>query len=144
MTERMSTAAETAYRPPYPRVSAADLTGRDGWPYHADEELIAAANAAFELGRPLLLTGEAGTGKTDFAFALARQISDAPLEQNYVRSDSLARDLLYRYDSVRRFGDAQTGNESAKAAARDPRHYVELEGLGRALVAGPTERRADR
>ncbi|MEZ4464387.1 MAG: AAA family ATPase [bacterium] len=110
--------------------------------YLPDEALIAATNVAIALGLPLLLTGEAGCGKTDFAFAIARFQSgkgrawdpddaDDGLLDCYVRSDSRARDLLYHYDAVRRFGDAHHGQQ---VRAADPRYYIELRNLGRALA----------
>jgi len=102
--------------------------GRDGNRYFADDGLIAAANAALALGRPLLLTGEPGCGKTDFAFAAASGLCADPRDpaykplQFYVRSDTTARDLLYRYDTVRRFADAQTGDPLIRKRARLPQN----------------------
>jgi len=126
----------TAYRDPYPRITAERLLGRDGNPYLADDDLLAAANAALALGMPLLLTGEAGCGKTDFAFALAHAVCNGAIRDTYVRSDTTARDLLYEYDAIARFGDAQHGGDEGAARARDPRHYIRLNGLGHALVGG--------
>jgi MoxR-like ATPase len=128
------------YKEPFSQFRA-PMVGRDGNPYFADPGLIAAANAALALGRPLLLTGEPGCGKTDFAFAVASGLSGdksdpdyTPL-QFYVRSDTTARDLLYRYDAVRRFADAQTGESEDRARARLPQNYVSLEALGEALIS---------
>src|SRR5262249_5507653 len=87
------------------------LLGKDRRTYYADPHLVAAANAAIVLGRPLLLTGEPGCGKTDFAHAVAHAIGTALLIC-HVRSDSLARDLLYHYDALQRFGDAHMEGES--------------------------------
>ena len=131
--------------------------GKEGFPYRIPEGLIHAANAAIDLQRPLLITGEPGCGKTDFAFAAARYLHAAGAQWNpmdpeygllqyYVRSDSKAKDLLYTYDVVRRFGDAylRSGATSGYAEelhkqARDPRCYVQLQALGRALTS--TKRR---
>ncbi len=117
------------------------LQGRDGLVYFAAPELVAAAETAADLGRPLLLTGEPGCGKTEFAWAVAHHLGAqrgvAGVEDCYVRSDSRARDLLYRYDSLRRFADAQSSqyDESARKLVQDPENYIEYEGLGRALMA---------
>jgi MoxR-like ATPase len=117
------------------------MVGRDGNPYFADEGLIAAANAALALGRPLLLSGEPGCGKTDFAFAAASGLCEDPNDpaytplQFYVRSDTSARDLLYRYDAVRRFADAQTGETLDRSRARLPQNYITLEALAQALIS---------
>jgi MoxR-like ATPase len=117
------------------RIPAQGLLGREGKPYHAHPDLLAAANVALLLRRPLLLTGEPGCGKTDFAFALAHALTGPDsLRECHVRSDSQAKDLLYHYDALRRFGDAQHGDDPAKARARDPRGYLELLPLGGALA----------
>ncbi len=127
----------------HPRIEAKGLVGREGTRYHAASGLIAAVNVALTLERPLLLTGEPGSGKTDFAWAAARALASVlghegddrlPL-QCYVRSDSRARDLLYTYDAIRRFGDAQNGGPPGLARASDPCNYIELQALGRALVS---------
>ncbi len=52
-----------------------------------------------------------------------------------MRSDSLAKDLLYFYDSVRRFGDAHHGGHGGLERASDPRNYIELQPLGIALAS---------
>src|SRR3954471_3025391 len=125
------------YEPPFSAFKHR-MVGRDRNRYYADDGLLAAANVALALGRPLLLTGEPGCGKTDFAFAAASALlgEGAAPEQYYVRSDTTARDLLYRYDTIRRFSDAQmTADPNASARARSPRNYIRLESLGRALVA---------
>jgi len=112
------------------------LRGRDG-AYLPDPGLVRAANVALAIGAPLLLTGEAGCGKTDFAWAASHQLTgEAPLAC-FVRSDTRARDLLYYFDAVRRFGDAQVAaiDPAARERARDPRSYVALRGLGEALVS---------
>ncbi len=136
--------SSVAYQPPYPRFVAQRMLGRHRRPFLADPELLAAANVALALERPLLLTGEAGCGKTDFAFAAATGLVDEahpipevarpPLAQ-YVRSETRARDLLYTYDAVRRFGDAQAGDEAGKRRAAWPQNYVTLEALGQALIS---------
>ncbi|MFN3201902.1 MAG: AAA family ATPase [Bradymonadia bacterium] len=121
------------------------LQGRAGKPFIPPLRLIHAASAAMILGRPLLLSGEPGCGKTDFAFALARWLDGAPdwapedpergLLECYVRSESKARDLLYHYDSLKRFGDAHHGDSDAMARTADPRCYIELRPLGVAIAS---------
>lgn len=126
------------------------LRGRLGKPYRPGVALVSAANVAMTLGVPLLLTGEPGCGKTDFAFAVALWLArlrdprlaqwdpasrDHGLLECYIRSDTRSKDLLYRYDAVRRFGDAQHGSEQRRADAQDARHYMDLEPLGHALAS---------
>jgi MoxR-like ATPase len=137
-------AAPVSYRHPYPKLVAAHMVGRDGKPFLTDDDLLAAANAALALGRPLLLTGEPGCGKTDFAFAAASGLTDEPqwigpesreLLEQYVRSETRARDLLYYYDALQRFSDAQTGGVAGQQRAALAQNYVRLEPLGRGLMS---------
>ncbi len=117
-----------------PLIPYGGLTGSDGQPYHAERRLIDAINAAIVLERPLLLTGEPGCGKSDFAFAVARSVGVKLLE-SHVRSDSRARDLLYHYDALHRFGDAHQLDDAIRKRSADATHYVKLLPLGEALVA---------
>lgn len=94
---------------------------RDGAVYIADDDLEMAVKVALITGRPLLLRGEPGFGKSTFAIAVARRLGWAFYE-HVVTSRTEARDLLYRFDAVRRLADATArSNEQAQ----DPRHYVE-------------------
>ncbi len=132
------------YQPGRPVIPVEGLRGRDGLPYLPDPRLIAAINAAIVLGRPLLLTGEPGCGKTEFAWAVAHAIDDQRPSQEggphgllecHVRSDSRARDLLYHYDALHRFGDAHHAEGRVRHHSTDPRNYLQLLPLGEALVA---------
>jgi hypothetical protein len=77
--------------------------------YLADDGLIDAANVALMLGQPLLLTGEAGTGKTQFAYSLAWELKLGEPLKFETKSNSVARDLFYTYDALKRFQDVQSG-----------------------------------
>ncbi|WP_437307899.1 AAA family ATPase [Sorangium sp. So ce388] len=112
------------------------LRGQYG-PYIAPPALVHAARTALGLDMPLLLTGEPGCGKSDFAWVAAHALGwKAPL-RCHVRSDTRARDLLYHYDAITRFGDAQHGD---RERARDPRRYISLRPLGVALMSsGPRQ-----
>ncbi len=73
--------------------------------YQADAGLIDAANVALMLGQPLLLTGEAGTGKTQFAYYLADKLNQSqPLRFN-TKSTSTAKELFYEFDVLKRYHD---------------------------------------
>lgn len=106
-------------------------TGQYG-PYLADAGLLNAANTALGLQLPLLLTGEPGCGKSDFAYVAAHALGLAQPLSCYIRSDTRARELLYHYDALRRFGDSQHGD---RVRAQEPRHYVRLRPLGVALMS---------
>lgn len=71
-----------------------------------DADSIDAVNAALAAGRPLLLRGEPGTGKSQLAHAVAAELS-RPLVPAVIDSRVEARDLLYRFDAVARLAAAQ-------------------------------------
>jgi MoxR-like ATPase len=98
--------------------------------YVAEPGLCDAVNVALALGQPLLLTGEPGTGKTQLAWSLAHEIGlRQPLVFN-VKTTSTARDLFYRYDSLRHFHDAQFRKDGAIRVD----DYIEYEALGLAVL----------
>lgn len=66
----------------------------------------AAIRASLAAGRPLLVRGEPGVGKSQLAEALAVDLR-LPLLPVVVDSRTEPRDLLYQFDSVRRLGEAQ-------------------------------------
>lgn len=100
-------------------------------PYLPDPALTEAVNIAIALGRPLLLQGDPGCGKTCLAYAVAYELG-LPLEVCYIKSTSRAQDLLYTYDAVRRLYEAQLGGK--KSPVRDVRNYIRLGPLGRAIA----------
>jgi len=65
-----------------------------------------AVEVALTTGRPLLLRGEPGTGKSSLAPYVARRLGWRYYE-HVVTSASTAADLLWRFDAVRRLADAQ-------------------------------------
>src|SRR5271168_2703410 len=79
--------------------------------YKPDPGLVDAVNVALVLNKPLLLTGDPGTGKTQLAFSVAWQLAGTRqlnvfsprVERFEAKSTSLARDLFYSFDSLRRF-----------------------------------------
>jgi MoxR-like ATPase len=78
--------------------------------YISTEDLTLAVNAAITLGRPLLIKGEPGTGKTQLAEEVASAI-DAPLYRWHIKSTTKAQQGLYEYDAVSRLRDSQLGDE---------------------------------
>lgn len=96
--------------------------------YVASDYLRDAVNAALLLGQPLLLTGEPGTGKTQLAYSVARELGfGKPLRFN-VKSTSQARDLFYNFDALRQFHESQSGKFKYAHA------YMRLNPLGEAIA----------
>ena len=111
-------------------------------PYLASEGLQDAVNLAIALGRPLLLQGDPGAGKTRLAYAVAFALG-LPLEEAYIKSTSRAQDLLYSYDAVRRLYDAQLASgKEHNGAASNIRDYIHLGPLGRAIARAKHGRRS--
>ena len=82
------------------------------------------------LGQPLLLTGEPGTGKTQFAYSVAWELGfEEPLKFE-TKSTSTARELFYNYDSLKQFQDAQSGTTNRSAL-----NYLTYRALGTAIFA---------
>lgn len=93
------------------------------------EPLETAMNTAIAVGEPLLITGEPGTGKTQAAYYAAYKLGLEPVIHFQVKSDSAARDLLYHFDTVRYFYDANMQHlqrgENGAPPELDKQNYVE-------------------
>ncbi len=112
----------------------ASFTGRRCARYLASPQTAEIVNLAIHLGRPLLIEGEAGCGKTRLASAVAEELQlSGDLIAMTVKSTSQAKDLLYRFDALRRLQDAQ---DPKNRDARCVYPYIELEPLGHAIQQG--------
>ena len=98
--------------------------------YIVADDLRLAVNAAVALGRPLLVKGEPGTGKTELARQVARSLG-LPLVEWHVKSTTRAAQGLYEYDAVSRLRDGQLGD----ARVNDVRNYIRPGPLWRAFDA---------
>lgn len=103
--------------------------------FHGTEKYIVSpalrdvVNVAISLGRPLLVKGEPGTGKTLLAHNIARALGKELLIWN-VKSTTKAKDGLYVYDTVQRLNDSRFGTGDVS----DIKRYIHLGQLGRSFT----------
>src|SRR5262249_35311543 len=97
--------------------------------YLADSGLRDALNVALALGQPLLVTGEPGTGKTQFAASAAHELGLLPPLTFHTKTTSIATDLFYKYDALRHFHDSQFRKETVHTE-----NYIAYEALGLAIL----------
>ncbi len=83
----------------------ADTRYPDAWHQWSEFEQRAVIQA-WASGRPLLVRGEAGCGKSQLARAVAA-VLEVPLETEVIHPRYEASDLLYREDPVKRLAQAQ-------------------------------------
>ncbi|MGI6307802.1 MAG: AAA family ATPase [Dethiobacteria bacterium] len=98
--------------------------------YIASEELQNSVNISVALGRPLLIKGEPGTGKTVLAHSIAKALQKKLFIWN-IKSTTKAKDGLYIYDTVQRLYDSQFGDHDVSKI----QHYIKLGKLGEAFVS---------
>jgi MoxR-like ATPase len=96
--------------------------------YVTSEPLRNAVNVSIALGRPLLIRGEAGTGKTLLAHSIARGLGKKLITWN-VKSTTKAQEGLYVYDTVQRLNDSRFGDKDIS----DIKQYIKLGKLGQAF-----------
>ncbi len=98
--------------------------------YVISPELKDNVNVSIALGRPLLVKGEPGTGKTLLAHSIAKGLGKKLIIWN-VKSTTKAREGLYVYDTVQRLNDARFGDKDVT----DIKQYINLGKLGEAFAA---------
>lgn len=98
--------------------------------YIVSEELRNSVNIAIALGKPLLIKGEPGTGKTMLAKSIADSLGKDLLIWN-IKSTTKAQEGLYVYDTVQRLYDSQFGENNVG----NIKQYIKLGKLGEAFTA---------
>ena len=98
--------------------------------YVTSEDLRKAVNVSIALGKPLLIRGEPGTGKTRLAHSIAKGLNKKLIVWN-VKSTTKAQDGLYVYDTVQRLNDSRFGDKNVS----DIKQYFKLGKLGQAFAA---------
>ncbi len=108
-----------------------------------DEESAFAVEMAVATGRPLLVRGEPGSGKSQLARAAAQEL-DRYFIAETITAASEGRELLWKYDPVARLSEAQT--RAAESALMQQRRIIRREGQEMrafAVEAGSTRQPAD-
>ncbi|MBQ9707865.1 MAG: MoxR family ATPase [Firmicutes bacterium] len=98
--------------------------------YIVDDDLKLVTNIAISMGKPLLVKGEPGTGKTALAEAIAEALGKKLIIWS-IKSTTKAQDGLYQYDVVKRLYDSQLGNEGVD----DVKRYIKLGKIGEAFTS---------
>ncbi len=98
--------------------------------YVTSEPLRNAVNLSIALGRPLLIRGEPGTGKTQLAHSIARSLGKKLITWN-IKSTTKAQDGLYVYDTVQRLNDSRFGDKNIS----DISQYIKKGKLGQAFAS---------
>jgi MoxR-like ATPase len=98
--------------------------------YVTSEPLRNAVNVSIALGRPLLIRGEPGTGKTRLAHSIAQDLRKTLIVWN-IKSTTKAQEGLYVYDTVQRLNDSRFGDRDIS----DIKQYIKLGKLGQAFAS---------
>ncbi len=100
--------------------------------YIASPELANIVNVTIALGRPLLLKGEPGTGKTLLAHSIAESLNKRLIIWN-IKSTSKAKEGCYVYDTIQRLNDSRFGSKDRDVDNIED--YIKLGPLGESFVA---------
>lgn len=107
--------------------------------FRAPESVVQAVNVALHLRRPLLVTGNPGTGKSSLIHAVARKLNVGPVLTWNINSRSTLADGLYRYDALARLQHIQQQQASGRGTrgheGNELGNFITLGPLGTALCA---------
>ena len=99
------------------------------------ERVIDAVNAALYLRRPLLITGNPGSGKTSLAYAISYELNLGPVLLWSITTRSLLTAGQYQYDAIARLQDAQLSERNPEDQRyRDIGRYIRLGTVGTAFL----------
>lgn len=99
--------------------------------YNLTDEQKALIEMAYELNKPLLVSGKPGTGKTQMAHSFAAKNEQGVnlVFQFNTKSNSAFTDILYSYDAIGHFRTTRMESEKKKVE-----NFIKLEALGKAIV----------
>lgn len=106
--------------------------------------VVEAVNAALYLRRPILVTGDPGTGKSSLAYAVARELGLGEILSWNINSRSTLAQGLYDYDALARLRAANlqrlrapTRKTAQQPALEDIGLFITLGAIGTAFMAPP-------
>jgi len=99
--------------------------------FQPPEGLVEAINSALHLRRPLLITGDPGSGKSTVIDSIASELQLGRVLRWHITSRSILDDALYRYDVLGRVHAQQLPNEQDRD---DIASFLQLGPLGTALL----------
>jgi MoxR-like ATPase len=102
--------------------------------YYLGPELGEIVNIAIAMEKPLLLMGEAGTGKTQLAFEIAGAFGFS-MEEARCKSTFKGEELCYVYDAVLRLNDSRFGSGESGRNVNDIWDYLRFGPIGRSFLA---------
>jgi MoxR-like ATPase len=117
--------------------------------------VVEVVNAALYLRRPLLITGDPGTGKSSLAYAVAHELGLGPVLTWHINSRSSLLDGLYQYDAIARLrvanleqkqaarataGKRPTTARTMPSTSEDIGRFIKLGALGTAFIAAERPR----
>jgi MoxR-like ATPase len=106
--------------------------------------VVEAINAALYLRRPVLVTGDPGTGKSSLAFAVANELGLGEVLSWNINSRATLTQGLYDYDALGRLREVNleerrrrgvTGPAPSDSKVEDIGRYITLGAVGTAFVA---------
>jgi MoxR-like ATPase len=117
--------------------NSAGLQVRRGQTYQPTDKEVEAVNAAIHLRRPLLLTGDPGSGKSSLAYSVAWRLQLGEVLYWPINSKTTLEDGQYRYDAIARLRDANLSKSDPETKQRlheQIERYLSLGPLGTALA----------
>ncbi len=114
---------------------ALEQQDRKGQNFEAPPLAIEMINAALSLRRPLLITGNPGTGKSSLAYAVAWELNLGSVLKWAITTRTTLKDGLYSYDAIGCLQDAQIENKDNRS---ETGNYITLGPLGTAFI--PTDK----